>query len=206
MSRVARIGLWAVLWGAAAASAFAQDPLSVPFTPADRWAHYLHRTYSPMRMGRLAAETAIDQALREPACWDSSAHSYANRYVRSFERRVIRNTAELAGGILTGEDLRYRPSQSRAFHARVWNAVLGSATARMPDGSIRPAYTRFAAGTLAEVSTAHWTRRHIEPEWLMRSAGWSALDQVETNLLDEFGPDLRRFGARVWNRVRPFGK
>jgi hypothetical protein len=195
-----------VLWAAATASALAQDPLSVPFTPAERWAQYLHRTYSPARMGRLAAETMLDQVLREPACWDHSALSYANRFGRSFERRVVRNTVELAGGILTGEDLRYRRARSRAFPARVWNAVLGSATARMPDGSIRPAYTRFVSGAVAEMSTAHWTRRRIQPEWLMRSAVWSTFDQVQTNLLDEFGPDLRRFGTKLWKRTRPFGR
>lgn len=195
-----------VLWIAAAASAPAQDAPSVPFTAAERWEHYVHRTYSPPRMGLLAAETMIDQVMREPACWDHSPMSYAHRYGRAFERRVVRNTAELAGGLLTGEDLRYRPSRSRAFPARLWNAVLGSATARMPDGSIRPAYTRFVSGVVAEMSTAHWTRRRIQPDWLMRSVAWSTFDQVQTNLLDEFGPDLRRAGAKLWKRARPFGK
>ena len=32
---------------------------------------------------------------------------------------------------------------------------------------------------------------------------WSTLDQVQTNLMTEFGPDLRQFGMRIWNRVRP---
>jgi hypothetical protein len=32
---------------------------------------------------------------------------------------------------------------------------------------------------------------------------FSTLDQAQTNLLDEFGPDLRRIGGRVWKRVRP---
>ena len=74
--------------------------------------------------------------------------------------------------------------------------------ARMPDGTSRPAYTRFFATTVTNVSTANWTRERIGPERLARSLGWSALDQMQTNLLNEFGPDLRRFGMRAWKRVR----
>jgi hypothetical protein len=78
-----------------------------------------------------------------------------------------------------------------------------SVTAHMPDGTERPAYTRFFASELVNVSTAHWTRQRIQPGWLLQSLAWTALDQTQTNLLDEFGPDLRRFGMRIWKRVRP---
>ena len=105
-------------------------------------------------MGFLAVDTAIDAVLREPACWDSGAASYGRRYARAFESRVVRNSAELATGILTGEDLRYRASQSHSVQGRLWNAVRSSVTAQMPDGTRRPAYTRFFAIELANVSTA----------------------------------------------------
>jgi hypothetical protein len=154
-------------------------------------------------MGFLAADIAVDQALREPHCWDSSASSYGRRYARAFERRVIKNSAELAAGLLTGEDLRYRRSQSSSIHGRVWNALRSSVTAQMPDGTKRPAYSRFFAAELTNVTTTHWTRQRISAEWLSRSLAWSAIDQAETNLLDEFGPDMRRFGQRIWKRVRP---
>jgi hypothetical protein len=185
----------------AGASGFAQ-PLAEEFTASARWSHYLHRTFGPVRLGLLAADTAIDHAFHEPACWDYAADSYGRRYARTFERRVIRNTAELAGGLLTGEDLRYRRSHSGAMSKRIWNAVRASVTAQMPDGSKRPAYTRFFAGTAAEVATANWTGQRIEPRWLFQSVAWSTLDQVQTNLLDEFGPDLRRIGTRIWKRAR----
>lgn len=190
------------VWLTAVSSGFGQSPLSEPFTPSARWSYYVHRTFGPDRMGRLAAETVIDHLLLEPACWDSTAGSYARRYARAFERRVIRNTAEFGAGLLTGEDLRYRPSQSRSIRGRAWNALRASVTAQMPDGGRRPAYTRFFAGALADVSTAHWTRQAIRPEWLLQSLGTSALDRAETNLLDEFGPDLRSFGMRIWKRTR----
>ena len=180
----------------------AQPPLAEPFTPSARWSQYLHRTYDPSRLGFLAVDTAIDNMMREPACWDSGADSYARRYARALERRVIRNSAELVGGLLTGEDLRYRPSQPSSVRGRVWSAVRGSVMARMPDGTSRPAYTRFFAGTLTNVSTANWTRERIGPERLARSLGWSTLDQIQTNLLNEFGPDFRRIGMRAWKRVR----
>jgi hypothetical protein len=197
-----RIGLMLALWLLGASSGAAQQQPSEPFTPAARWSHYVHRTFGPARLAFLAADTAIDQAFRQPACWDSTAGSYGRRYVRSFERRIIRNTAEMGAGILTGEDLRYRSSRSRSLHGRVWSALRASVTAQMPDGTKRPAYTRVFAGTLADVSTAHWTGQPIRTGWLLQSAGWSTLGQAQTNLLDEFGPDLRRVGARIWKRVR----
>jgi hypothetical protein len=174
-----------------------------PFTASARWSQYLHRTYDPTRLGLLALDTAVDQMLREPVCWDSGAASYGRRYGRTLERRVVKNTAELAGGLLTGEDLRYRMSRSSSLKVRFWNAVRSSVLAQMPDGTTRPAYTRFAAVTVTSMATGNWTRDPIRPSRLGRTLAWSTLDQVETNMIAEFGPDLRRFGTRVWKRVRP---
>jgi hypothetical protein len=154
-------------------------------------------------MGLLALDTGIAHLLHDPKCWDSGITSYGRRYTRAFERRIIRNSTELAAGVITGEDLRYRRSGSPAFHRRIWNAVRGSVTAQMPDGTRRPAYTRFFATAVAEVSAVPWTGQPIQAGWLFQSIGWSALDQIQTNLLDEFSPDLRRFGARIWKRARP---
>src|SRR4051795_3305104 len=127
------------------ASLGSAQELAEPFTASARWSQYLRRTYGPARLGFLAADTALDQALRDPHCWDSSASSYGRRYARAFERRVIKNSAELAVGLVTGEDLRYRRSQSLSIHGRAWNALRSSVTARMPDGTKRPAYSRFFA-------------------------------------------------------------
>ena len=41
-----------------------------PFTPSQRWTRYVHRTYSAHQLELLGAETALDHALGEPACWD----------------------------------------------------------------------------------------------------------------------------------------
>jgi hypothetical protein len=176
--------------------------VEAPFTPSQRLQRYLRRTYSVSRLGLLATDTALDHALREPACWDRGSSAYALRYTRAFQRRVVRNTAELGFGLLTREDLRYRRSRSASMSGRVWNGVMQAFLARMPDGSERPAYARFAAAAAAESSIAHWTGRPVQPGWLAESVGWATLDQIQTNLLDEFGPDLRRIGGRLWRRVR----
>jgi hypothetical protein len=168
-----------------------------PFTTAARWSYYLHRTYHPQRLGILALETTLDHALRQPECWDRSPASYLTRYSRAFDRRLIRNTAEFGAGLLTGEDLRYQRQGTGRFQGRVWHAVSGAFMAHMRDGRARPAYTRFGASMIAEVGTAHWTGQHITSGWLAQALAEGALDQVETNLLDEFTPDLRRIGNRL---------
>ncbi|HTP31901.1 MAG TPA: hypothetical protein VMJ75_06995 [Candidatus Acidoferrales bacterium] len=184
------------------AQAQSLEPGGESFTLSARWSQYLHRTFGATRLGILAAETAVDQGLGDPACWDDSATSYVQRYARAFDRRLIKNTVEFATGALTGEDLRYRQSRSRSTRARFWNALQSSVTARMPDGTRRPAYTRFFASATTELSTAHWTGQRIQTVWLLQSMGWSTLDQVQTNLLDEFGPDLRRTAGRIWDAAR----
>lgn len=167
------------------------------FTPAERFGYYVHRTYSPHRLAVLGIETGIDHALRQPACWDQGAGSYATRYARALDRRMIRNTAEFGAGLLTGEDLRYRPLTPGRLRGRVWHAVRGAFVASMPGGGERPAYTRFVASAVAELSTAHWTGQRITAGWLAGALGSGALDQIETNLLDEFAPDIRRVGRRL---------
>ena len=196
------IGLALIALVAGASSGTAQQ-LPEPFTTAERWSLYLHRTYGPARLGFLAVDTAIDQALSKPDSWNSGDASYGRRYARAFQSRVVRNSAELATGLLTGEDLRYHASRSLSIHGRLWNALRASVTAQMPDGTKRPAYTRFLSSELANVSTARWTRQPIRPEWLVTSLTCSTLDQAQTNILDEFGPDLRRFGGHIWKRVHP---
>jgi hypothetical protein len=173
-----------------------------PYNVSARWSQYLHRTFGPSRLGTLAAETAVDQGFGTPSCWDDSGASYAQRYARAFDRRLIRNTSELAAGILTGEDLRFQKSQSHAVRARIWNAVRTSVEARMPDGTERPAYTRFLASAITELSTAHWAGQPIQANWLFQALAWSTLGQVETNLLDEFGPDIRRVAGRLRGAAR----
>jgi len=83
----------------------------------------------------------------------------------------------------------------------MWHAVRGAFLAHMTNGRARPAYTRFAAATMAEVGTAHWTGQHITGEWLTAALGEGALDQIETNLLDEFTPELRRIGKAVQRKL-----
>src|SRR3954449_7349685 len=119
------------------------EPQPPRFDLSQRWKHYVHRTYSAPRLSLLAAESAVDHALREPACWDRAGTSYAQRYMRAIDRRVIRNTAEFASGVLTGEDLRYVRSRSVRPSGRAWYAVRSAFQARTSDGAVRPAYTRY---------------------------------------------------------------
>ena len=161
-----RRGLTLMLWVAGGSSGAAQQ-LAEPFTPSARWSLYVHRTYSPARMGLLAVDTAVDHALRQPACWDFTANSYERRFARAFQSRVVKNSAELVAGLLTGEDLRYRRSRSSSIQGRLWNALRSSVTAQMPDGSKRPAYTRFFASEIASVSVASWTRQPVQPRRLV---------------------------------------
>lgn len=195
------VGL-AIIFVIAGASAGTAQQLPEPFTPSQRWSSYLHRTFEPARMEFLALDTAIDQAFSDPACRHSVAASYGRRYARALQSRIVRNSAELATGLLTGEDLRYHPSESHSIRGRLWNALRSSVTAQMPDGTRRPSYTRLFSAELAQLSMVPWSRQPMRPERFLKSLTYSTLDQAQTNLLNEFGPDFRRIGISIWKRVR----
>ncbi len=177
------------------------SPSSIPsITPADRLNDYFHRTYSWQQMGSLAVDTAIDNFLPHPT-WGRSMNGYSCRYVSSFGKRLVTNSAEFGASSLFQEDIRYRSSHLDGFVPRLKFAVTHAFTAYGPDNRVEPAYGRFAG--IAAVAV-------IEPSW--RPGGWStsrfghnassrALDLLQASVLNEFSPDMKRFGLRVRKRV-----
>jgi hypothetical protein len=189
-----------------AAPAFAQLTPTPPvyYTNLhERYNAYIFRTYTdPQRLAWLLVDSALDHWSGSPEAWDRSPQSYSYRIASGWGRRIVKNTAQFGFEAVLREDSRYRPSGSRNFSRRILFAVKSSVIAWHPDGSIGPAYGRIAAGIVATATSSTWHPRQMNASILLADVGQSALDRAGNNLLTEFTPDLKAFGAAAWNRLR----
>jgi hypothetical protein len=164
---------------------------------------YIFRTYTdPQKFGWLLIESAQATWLKDPHEWDRSPESYSYRVASGWGRRIVSNTAQFAFETALHEDSRYRPSGAQGVRKRILFAISHSVIAYKPDGSIGPAYGRMAAGVAAATASSTWHPRSIDAGPILSGVGQSAIDRACSNLLTEFGPDLKAFGRKSWNRFR----
>jgi hypothetical protein len=195
---------------AACPGARGQDDSSaaaVPYTGRERLDTYVERTFlSKSRLAFLLVDTAEDHLLRQPRGWELGSCGWATRLGSNYGRRLIRNTIELGAGALLSEDTRYVPSAVPGIAPRVRHAVVSAFTARSDSGRRRPAYGMFAAMTATAFIVSVWQPRAVSPGHVMRGVSFSLLDRVPDRLLDEFAPDMKRFGKRVWHGTVTAGR
>lgn len=169
---------------------------------ADRLHDYVFRTYTdPARLAWLIFDSSVDHWTRAPHQWDRSAQSFSYRFASGWGRRIVRNTAQLGFESFLHEDSRYRRSGSGRADKRVWSAISQSVLAHKPDGSVEPMYGRIAAGVVAHATASTWHPQACAPPHLIRGVAFAAVDRAGNNLLDEFAPDLKVFGRRIWYQL-----
>jgi hypothetical protein len=173
-----------------------------PFTPEERLQYFLHRTFAWKKMALLGATSTVSHAIGGPSIWGDGSAGLASRYASHFGERLTRNTIELGLGLALHEDLRYKRSHETGIVARLRYATTHALLASVPDGSVRPAYSRFAAAFGGEFLYSRWTPRGESGGEIVRRATWSLLDRIPNSYLDEFTPDLVRIGRRVRNKFR----
>jgi hypothetical protein len=187
-------------------AAFAQAPqpgLDDFTSLGDRFRYYLHRTYtSRSRFVFLLADTGLGHALNDPEEWGQEPKTYLMRLSSSLGRRIVANTIDFGLGAALQEDTRYRRSELHGIRRRVRYATSAAFTARMPDGSSRPAYSRFGAVAGAVLVSSQWHPRPASASDLALDIGFSIIGRVPDNLLDEFSPDMRRVGLKAWQTLR----
>lgn len=163
---------------------------------------YVFRTYTdPARLAWLLFDSGVDHWTRAPQHWDQSPQSFGYRFASGWGRRIVRNTAQLGFETLLKEDSRYRRSGQGPMVKRFAFAVSHSVLAYKPDGSVGPMYGRMAAGVVAASTASTWHPQSTSPACLVSGVGMAAVNRSGDNLLEEFGPDLKRFGRKTWNYV-----
>ena len=171
-------------------------------TVGERFRYYLHRTYtSRPRLAFLLADTGMGHAMNDPEAWGRQPRSFGVRLASNFGRRVVANSIEFALGAALQEDARYRSSPEQGLRKRIRHATVAAFTARLPDGKIRPAYSRFGATAGGVLISSTWHPRAASASDRLLAVGFGVLDKIPDNLLDEFSPDMRKVGRRAFKTI-----
>jgi hypothetical protein len=133
--------------------------------------------------------------------WGAGLSGFGESLAPVYGRRVINNTIEFVAGAVIGDDARYRPSTSRELVKRGLHAVESTFTARAASGRTRPAYSRVFAVTAALLIANRWQPLPKTGCNLAGALVFNATDMAQDNLLQEFTPDLKRFGSKFWHKI-----
>lgn len=169
-----------------------------PITPFERVQWIVDGTVgqrSLLVVGVLAA--SFQTAVNTPSEWERSWSGFGKRYAQREADVAISNTIEAGLGALWGEEPRYIPSSERRIGPRVRYAIKTAFLAQHRDGTLHPAWARYAGNTVNNV---------IENAWLPPSATTAGqttlrsllglLTRIGGNAFEEFWPDVRRLLKR----------
>jgi hypothetical protein len=191
----------------AGSSAYPQGqpvPVTVEeFTFQKRLAWYTKITYTdPWRHAWLIGEvTANDFLFGGIERWGSGLSGWGVSLAAVYGQRVVANTTELFAGQLIGDDARYRPSGKKGVRRRAWFATTHAFTAQARSGNTRPAYSRCIAVTTGALIANQWLPHPKTGADLSRTLIFGITDKIQDDLLEEFSPDLKRFGRRIWAKL-----
>jgi hypothetical protein len=185
--------------------AFAQDflPTSSPIpsiTPRERFSDYFRRTYGLQQMGSLAVNTGIDYFISRPE-WGRGMGGFSCGFASAFGKRVVTNSAEFGAASALGQDIRYRRSDRKGLVPRLKYAAAHAFLAYGPGNRLEPSYARFSGITTMALIEPTWHAGGLTLGRFGKNAGFRGLDLLESNVLTEFNPDLKRLSERVRKRV-----
>lgn len=133
--------------------------------------------------------------------WGSGLSGWGKSLAPVYGQRVISNTTEFWLGALIGDDARYRPAEKPGVVRRSLHATIDAFTARARSGNTRPAYSRIIAVTAGTLIANQWRSDPKIGGNLTRALVFGVTDKIQDHLLVEFGPDLKRFGHKIWRKV-----
>jgi hypothetical protein len=205
------LGLVAVLLFSAPRAVFCQSPggpgsaastpsppasadVYVPITGAERVDWIVDGTIGRRSLtviGPLA--TAWETGFNTPEEWGRSLSGIAKRYAQREADVAISNTIEAGLGALWGEDPRYIRSGRKGIWPRARYAIKTVFLAPRRDGSLKPAWGRFAGNTLNNVIENAWLPPSVTtPGQTAIRSGMGLLSRLGGNAWEEFWPDVVR--------------
>jgi hypothetical protein len=166
----------------------------VPITPAQRVDWIVDGTIGKRSLtliGPLA--TAWQTAFNTPEEWGRGFSGIAKRYAQREADVAISNTIEAGLGALWDEDPRYIPSGRKGIWPRARYAIKTVFLAQRRDGSLRPAWGRYAGNTLNNLIENSWLPPSMTTggQTALRS-GLGMLGRLGGNAWEEFWPDVAR--------------
>lgn len=147
-------------------------------------------------------DAGLDHMFDGPRQWGRSPGSFFARYASGFGSRLVRNSVQLGGEMVLCQDSRYRPSGKSGMWPRVGSALLGSVVARNSAGGLEPSYGRMAAAVVGTGVSSAWYPQTVNAALLVQGLGFSILGQFQNNIITEFEGDARKFGGKLWKRIK----
>ena len=130
-----------------------------------------------------------------PEEWGRGASGIAKRYAQREADVALSNTIEAGLGAVWGEDPRYIPSGRKGLWPRARYAIKTVFLAQRRDGSLKPAWGRYAGNTLNNVIENTWLPPSMTtPGQTASRSALGMLGRLGGNAWEEFWPDdVRHF-------------
>jgi hypothetical protein len=146
---------------------------------------------SLLLVGPLA--TIWSTGFNTPSEWGRTWSGAAKRYAEREADVAISNTIEAGVGALWGEDPRYIPSGRKGIWPRARYAIKTVVLAQRPDGSLKPAWGRYAGNVFNNLIENAWLPPSVTtPGQTAWRSGLGLLGRLGGNAWEEFWPDVRK--------------
>lgn len=139
--------------------------------------------------------TVWQTGFNSPEEWGRGAAGIAKRYAQREADVAISNTIEAGLGALWGEEPRYIRSGRKGIWPRARYAMKTVFLTQRRDGSLKPAWGRFAGNTVNNLIENTWLPPSVTtPGQTALRSGLGMLGRLGGNAWEEFWPDVvRRF-------------
>lgn len=170
-----------------------------PITGKQRVAWFARSTAGPVSLASGTLSAAFGTGLDDPHEYRGTWAGFGKRYAMRFTGISTGNAMEAGIGAIWGEEPRYFREPDAAFGSRVWHVIRMTFVAQRRDGSLAPAYARYAAISGNNFLSNTW---RVRSESGPGHAGVRIVegfgDRMAGNAFVEFWPDLKErvFRAR----------
>jgi hypothetical protein len=137
--------------------------------------------------------TVWQTGFNTPEEWGRGGSGIAKRYAQREADVAISNTIEAGVGALWGEDPRYIPSGRKGIWPRARYAIKTVLLAQRRDGSLKPAWGRYAGNVFNNLIENAWLPPSVTtPGQTAWRSGLGLLGRLGGNAWEEFWPDVRK--------------
>lgn len=158
-------------------------------TVDDRMQRYSKENFRPAAVLGIAL-TGLSQWEAEPRQWKGGP-GYGQSIAASISRQAVSESIRVGVAAIDGEDPRYHRSRDTSVLGRARHAFVGTFTSETGDGSLMPAYSRFAGAYGAAFisnSYSYYADPRANAAWAMRRGSTALASTVGLHLLQEFAP------------------
>lgn len=173
-------------------------PTPVPLTGEQRWDRYWHQSFLSPGLYAASAGAAIGgQLSNDPPEWGQGTKGYSHRVGSLFATFALQTTLYEGSSAVLGYEPRYLRCQCRGFRPRFAYAVKRTFVTTDNMGRLRPQFPSVIAAYGSGMLSTYWYPDRYNPlKDGFRQGNQQMGFQVGVNVIQEFGPELKRIFRR----------